>query len=134
MIRRKGHLSGGAGVTASMTTNSQGSSYLRGILPKERRASYGPQPTPQAVYERYLQWLADGVFDGALDMFTPETKNYLAGWPMTKAYFHQFLIAEYGKRYRVTIQKDRALLYFVDTPFLQPHFLLKTKTAGRWIW
>lgn len=65
-----------------------------------------------------------------MDLFTPESRSYLAHLPVSPAYREFILFAEYGKRYRLDERGDLALLYFTGTPFVSPHFFVNE--GGVW--
>ena len=70
------------------------------------------------TYDIYLAWLSQPIFDADVDLFTPESRSYLAHLPVSPAYREFILFAEYGKRYRLDERGDLALLYFTGTPFV----------------
>lgn len=125
-IRHHGYLSGGGGFSTSMPERARDKAKRQRSITEEARQSYSPQPTPQAVYEKYLQWLAVGVYDPRIDIFTPESQSYMASLPMTKAYSHYILMQEYGRNYKIYVRNNVALLYFTDDPLICPHFFRKT--------
>ncbi len=125
------HLSGGAGVSDAMPT--RGSEQKRWLvdIDARRRAAYGPQPDPETAYQRYLKWLTEEEFDPRLDLFTPRSQAYLAGLPVSRAYFNYILMQEYGRAYRVLVRGNLALLYFTDDPLVSPHFFVRTDRGWR---
>jgi len=126
LIRHRGYLSGGAGVTSSMPAREHGKTTRQSSITDEARQGYSPQPTPKAVYEKYLEWLAAGKYDPRIAIFTPQSQAYMASLPTTKAYFQYILIQEYSRNYNISIRDDVALLYFTDDPLVCPHFFKKT--------
>lgn len=126
IIRQRGHLSGGAGVSAVMPTKGDNKVGWTSSSSDEERRYYSPQPTPEAVYKKYLEWLIAGRGDPGIEIFTPESQRYLGSLPMTRAYFHYILMQEYGRKYEICIRNTVALLYFTDDPLVSPHFFKKT--------
>ena len=124
-IRHHKFLSGGAGASARITASDKEAGLLRGALNETKQEHFSAQPSPEALYKKYLEWLIAQEFIPRLDIFTAESQDFLAGLPMTKAYFHYILMLEYGKQYRIDARGNVALLYFIDSPFACPHFLRK---------
>lgn len=125
VLEHRGYLSSGAGAAATIYDSRNGNPFINGSLNNAQQDKFAPQPTPEETHQRYLEWLASDVFDARVGLFTKETQNHLAGLPMTKAFFHQILLEEYGKHYKSDIRGNLALLYCVDSPFASPHFLVK---------
>jgi len=123
VVRRSGQLSGGAGASAIMMAGRQGDIFR--MPTKEEREYYSAQPTPEAVHEKYLEWLQLGSFVPNVEIFTKETQGFLTTLPMSKAYFHYILLRDYGKQYKVAVRGNVAMLYFTDDPLLDPSFLVK---------
>lgn len=123
-MRNARHLSGGAGATAA-TKPGSADSLKPGRLPEALRRGFRPQPSPAEAYRRYLEWMAFGVFDPDLALFTDGTRRYLASLPMTKAYFDFILFQEYGRSYRTEVRGNLALLYFTNDPLVSPHFFVR---------
>ncbi len=90
------------------------------------RTYFAPQPTPEAAYHRYLEWLARGNYATDVPLFTPLSQEYNATLTMTRGFNDHVLMMEYGKPYRVDQRGDLALLYFTTDPLLWPHFLRRT--------
>lgn len=126
IILHRGYLSGGAGATAAMPKVEKRKLGWTTPFDKEISRKYSPQPTPKAAYEKYLEWLAYQNFDPKIELFTMNSQKYLSALPMTRAYFHYLLIQEYGRKYKIAIKNDLALLYFIDDPLVCPHFFVKT--------
>jgi uncharacterized protein len=124
VARSARNLSGGAGATVATETGVAGGPRP-GALPAELRRKFGPQPSPADAYSRYLQWLALGVFDPDLALFTGGTRSHLARLPMTTAYFDYILFQEHGRSHRIEVRGDLALLYFTSDPLVSPHFFVR---------
>ncbi|UCG68549.1 MAG: TPM domain-containing protein [Thermoplasmata archaeon] len=131
IIRHQGHLSGGAGVSASMPVRGQNKAKWRCGLTEEARQNYSPKTTPKATYEKYLEWLVAGKYDPRIEIFTQQSQKYISSFPMTKAYFHYILMQEYGRKYKISIRNDVALLYFTNDPLVCPHFFVKTDNGWK---
>lgn len=122
-----GRLSGGAGASRVLTLASKRpGAFGQERAAKDARRRLGAQPTPDEAYRAYLRWMTDGVFDPNLELFTPDTRRYLASMTMTEAYFAYILLLEYGQPYRITTRGDRALVVFTGSPLVCPHFLVRT--------
>jgi len=126
IIRHRGYLSGGAGVSAVMPAKGERKGTWISNLSEEDRLYYTAQPTPEAVYKKYLEWHMAGNPDPRIDIFTTESQRYLKSLPMTKAYFDYILMQEYGRKYKICVRNDVALLYFTHDPLACPHFFKKT--------
>jgi hypothetical protein len=130
MIRKAEHLSGGAGASAQMALDRNPHSYSRTPLDTATRAQLVAQATPERTYQCYLEWLSAGRFDPEVALFTEETRRYLSGFPMSKAYFDHILFVEFGKAFKVDVRGDLAFLYFTNDPFAGPHFF--RRRGDRW--
>ncbi len=129
VIKKQGYFSGGAGASAYVPVNGKNKApFLSKLKDKERRY-YCAQPTPNAVYEKFLTWLAVGKFDPKIEIFTQQSQIYLSSLPITKAYFHYILMQEYGRSYNFYIKDNLALQYFTDDPLVVPRCYAKT-SAG----
>jgi hypothetical protein len=121
-----GSLSGGAGVTTSMTEKAQ----ARPKLPDAERATYFAGDSVQATYTTYMRWLSQPVFDPDIDVFTGDSRRYLSGLPISPAYADYLRIGEVAKQFRITERGDLAMLVFASTPFTSPHFFIREN--GKW--
>jgi hypothetical protein len=104
--------------------------WLSSVTEEDRRR-YTPQPTPKAAYEKYLDWLAAGIYDQKIELFTPRSKELMASLPITRAYHHFILMHEYGKSYEISVRNDLAFLYYTNDPLVAPHFLKKTNKGWK---
>lgn len=128
-LHREGWLSGGAGAGKSMPRGE--TAYLGGTLDDAARRRFGPQASPEAAYRAYLEWLALGLKDAGIELFTPESRRFVASLPLSRAYFEFILYQEYGRRYRIDQRGDLALLTFTDDPLVSPHFFVKDASGWR---
>ncbi len=128
-IRRQGHLSGGAGASAAMPSSRQGDIFR--MATKEEREYYSAQPTPEEVFQKYLEWLLAGQFIPVVDIFTKESQGLLATLPMSKAYFHYILLRDYGKQYKIDTRGNVAMLYFTNDPLLDPFHFVKVEKGSQ---
>jgi uncharacterized protein len=114
----------GGGATAGMQIAEQAAFLNReGTSSRNVRRYFGPQPTPEAAYQRYLEWLAQGSYATDVPLFTPLSQEYMSGLTMTRGFNEHVLMMEYGQPYRVYSRGDLALVYFTTNPLLSPHFL-----------
>jgi hypothetical protein len=126
------HLSGGAGVTATMPSRSPTTAKAPTRMSDEERARYRARKTPAETYAAYLAWLAlPGGFDPDVELFTPDSRAYLSRFPMTAPYREFILMGEYGKTHRIVQRGPLALLIFTGTPFTSPHFFVKDGDVWR---
>jgi hypothetical protein len=125
VLEHRRYLSSGAGAAASISAQPGEDTFYRGTLTETQRKRFGPQSSPEGVHQAYVEWLANDVFDAQVDMFTKESQAAMGQLPMTKAFFHEIMLEEYGKRYASDIRGNLALLYCIDSPFASPHFFVK---------
>jgi hypothetical protein len=126
IIRHRGYLSGGAGASGIAPLGRQTRLDWHSRIDQEDRKKYGPQPTPEAAYEKYLEWLAAGNYDPRIVLFTPQSRGFSSPFPMTRAYHDFILMILYAKEYEACVRNDLALLYCTNDPLVPPHFLKKT--------
>lgn len=123
------HVAGGAGVTGDVRLVAGDPSELRGRLPDAERERFAAQPTPEAAFERYLDWLAAPRLDPEVGLLTPGSQRFFATRPLSRALVDYWLYTQRGRAYRVDVRRDHALLYFTDDPLAEPH-LLRLGDAG----
>jgi TLP18.3/Psb32/MOLO-1 phosphatase superfamily protein len=118
----------GGGASAPIQHDRSRSAFLNTIHPssRETRRHFAPQPTPEAAYRRYLEWLAIGGFATDVPLFTRLSQGYLGSLPMTRGFNDYLLSYEYNKSYRIDVRDSLALLYFTSNPLVGPHFLRRT--------
>lgn len=131
VVSGKGHLSGGAGATAKVHPGAGTEAAFRRRLAEGERERLRPGATPAQTYATYLAWLSAPQFDPQVEFFTPPSRQYLAQFPISKAYRDFILFGEYGKAHRIVERGDLALLVFTGTPFVSPHFFVKEGGAWR---
>ena len=129
-VRESERLAVGGGASAGMQVDSA-TAFLNSDKPSDQavRERYSAQPTPQAAYARFLEWLGAGTFATDVELFTAASRDYLPHFPMTRAFMAAKLSAEYGEPYRVDERGAVALLYFTQNPLVPPHFLRKTRAG-----
>jgi uncharacterized membrane protein YgcG len=115
-------LAAGAGATARVALGGDSSLFLSGEATPAEQAYFAAQPTVDATFRRYLEWLRDGRFLTDVSLFTEASQAFLNTLPMTPAYNAYILYMEYGRGYTVDERGDMALLTFTDTPLASPHF------------
>jgi hypothetical protein len=127
-IRDARRLAVGGGASAKIKRDPTRSQFLNSIHPSNQatRLHFSPQPTPEATYRRYLEWLAVGGFATDVPLFTRMSQGYLGGLPMTRGFNDYLLSYEYNKAYRIAVRDSVALLYFTENPLVGPHFLRRT--------
>ena len=91
------------------------------------REDLQPAASVEQAYARYLRWLSRGRFEFDARLFTAATRSFLAEWPMTPGYLEHIHARESGQAYRVLERADRALLYFTQSPFVAPHFFVRSE-------
>lgn len=126
-LGKTGWLSGGAGAGGEM----RDAAYLGGALEATAKSRFVPQASPEAAYRAYLEWLALGVKDADIELFTAESRRFVAGLPLSRAYFEFILYQEYGRAWRVEERGNLALLTFTDDPLVSPHFFVKSADGWR---
>jgi uncharacterized protein len=122
------HLSGGAGVstTAGLGDGTTDAPKAKAVDPMV----FPSAGSPTEAYYSYLDWLSRWPLSPQVDLFTPNSRSYLASLHISPAYAEFILLGEYGKRFKVVERNDIALLYFTGTPFVSPHFFVRQD--GRW--
>jgi ankyrin repeat protein len=125
-IRRVGELSGGAGATGPVAVGQDRSQLVRGRLGEARRRHYSAQPTVELAHQRYQEWLAEGVFDPEVELFTPESRAHLASFPLSPAYY-AWAQMNGGPDDHVIHERDGlALLIFTRDPLADPCLFRRT--------
>jgi hypothetical protein len=114
----------GAGQTTRV--GADGKLAARSATPEER-AYFAPQPTVQAAFERFEEWLAYGGQPHDVPLFTVTSSEWFEESPNTRAFSESWLMEEYGRAYRIEERGKVAMLFFTDSPFAQPHFFRKGK-------
>jgi uncharacterized membrane protein YgcG len=128
-IQPLSHLSGGAGVSAAMGLRDGAAAAPPAAAVDPMAFPAGNSPTD--AYYRYLDWLSRWPNSPQVELFTPDSRNYLASLHISPAYAEFILLAEYGKHFQVVERGDLALLYFTDTPFVSPHFFVRQDGSWR---
>ena len=90
-------------------------------------ARFRPQPTVEEAYRLQEEWLALGCRDVNVPLYTPASREHLRTLPLSPAFCSYLLATEYRRTYKVDERGDLALLYYVDDPFVSPHFLRHTR-------
>lgn len=122
---------GGAGATGPAVLGNDAEAVRSGLgrfrepFDPVQKRHFGAQPTPDAAYRKYLEWLERRRFDPDVELFTPASRVYLAQSPITPAYSDYILSSYYGHTYRIVERGDLAVLHFISTPFTAPIFLRK---------
>lgn len=122
------HQSGGAGVSKAVGLGDGGSPRPAAVAVDPRAFPAGD--TPADAHAIYLAWLSRWPLSPDVELFTPESRRYIAALPLSPAYAEFILMGEYGKSYRVVEKDGLAMLYFTGTPLVSPHFF--RRADGRW--
>jgi uncharacterized protein len=117
----------GGGASTVAPTRSDSTAFLNSAAGAGALAYFRPQPTVEASYWRYLEWMALGRYLPELPLFTPPSRDYLSEMTMTRGFMEFLLLLEYGHRYAIEERDALALLHFTDDPFAQPHFFRRTE-------
>ena len=120
--REPRELSGGAGASATTPLGRDAGGFVRAALHPDDRARFAAGATPADTYARYVEWMALDRYDPHVDLFTEQSRTYLAGLRMTRGYWEFMLLGEAGLRFIVDERGDLALLIFTDSPLNDPHF------------
>jgi len=113
----------GAGQTSRI---ANGTLNTRSATPEER-AYFAPQPSVQAAFDRFHEWLAYGGQPHDVPLFTATSSEWFEESPNTRAFSEMWLMQEYGRAYRIDERGKVAMVFFTDSPFAQPHFFRKGK-------
>jgi hypothetical protein len=124
MVQDSRRLALGAGQTTRV--GAEGAVRSRAATAQEL-AYFAPQPTVQAAFERFHEWLAYGGQPEAVPLFTATSSEWFEESPSTRAFNEMWLMQEYGRTYRIEERGKLAMLFFTDSPFAQPHFFRKGK-------
>jgi hypothetical protein len=91
----------GAGQTTRLVGQSDSSAFgVRQPTAREREY-FSPQPTVQAAYDRYHEWLAYGGQPNEVPLFTATSAEWFDDFPNTAAFAELMLMEEYGHAYRI---------------------------------
>lgn len=93
----------------------------------EERAYFAAQPTVEAAFQRFHEWLAYGGQPHDVPLFTATSSEWFEESPNTRAFSEMWLMQEYGRAYRIEERGKLAMLFFTDSPFAQPHFFREGK-------
>ncbi|HEX6550267.1 MAG TPA: TPM domain-containing protein [Gammaproteobacteria bacterium] len=126
MIADRKLLAEGAGASASLDGTSPGDGIINrrttpGILKK-----YGPQPSVEAAWQKYQEWLLEPFEYTNVPLFTADTQQMLASLNMSRAFFDSIFMHEYAQPHKVIEVGNVAMLYFTHTPLVSPYYFLRT--------
>jgi hypothetical protein len=128
-IEDRRRLASGGGAAGTMPAGGQEHPYSTAYADTAALRRFGPQPTAEEAYRRYLEWLSEPHLYTDVELFTEPSRAFLATFPATLAYTEDLLLGEYGRAYQILVRGDLTLLYFTDDPFLSPH-LFRRSEAG----
>lgn len=116
----------GGGASARVSLDSVPGAFVNQRASAETKAYFSPQPTVDAAYTRYLEWLARGPYEWDVPLFDIGSQGHLQSITMTPGYKDYWLQAEYGRKFAVIERGDYALVYCTDDPLVSPHFFHRT--------
>jgi uncharacterized protein len=122
-------LASGGGAAGTMPAGGQEHPYSTGRADTAALQRFGPQPTAEEAYRRYLEWLSEPRLYTDVELFTEPSRAFLATFPATPAYTEDILLGEYGRAYQILVRGDLTLLYFTDDPFLSPHMFRRSEAG-----
>lgn len=124
-IEDRRRLATGGGASVPMGTGGAPGLVNRPAADSERRR-FAPQPTVEAAYQRYLEWLSQGGAGIDVDLFTKASQGFLSRLPMSPIFHEYILFMEYGLPHAIVERGDLAMLYFTDDPLVSPHFFRRS--------
>jgi hypothetical protein len=119
-IRKANELSGGAGAGGPAAVGQDRSQLVRGRLNEARRRYYSAQPTVELAHQRYREWLAEGIFDPEVELFTPETRAHLAGFPLSPGYYAWVRMNKGPDDHVIHEREGLAIMVFTRDPLASP--------------
>lgn len=119
-------LAAGGGASAEMSGAGDSVPFLNSQPDAADEQEFAPQATIEGAYSRYIEWLQADRFLPNVTLLTRPSREYLSGFPMTRAYKEYILFMEYGVRYEILERGAHGLLYFTSDPLMTPHFFLRT--------
>jgi len=122
-IREPHRLAGGAGASAFTPLDHQYQAFLTSPTDSAIAGYFGPQPTPEAARQRFIELLALPRFYPHVNLLTRESQEYMNSLPMSNGFRAYLLYGIVGQRVGVDVRSDLALIYYTDTPFISPHYL-----------
>jgi hypothetical protein len=122
-------LASGGGAAGTMPAGGQEHPYSTARADTAALQRFGPQPTAEEAYRRYLEWLSEPRLYTDVELFTEPSRAFLATFPATPAYTEDILLGEYGRAYQILVRGDLTLLYFTDDPFLSPHMFRRSEAG-----
>jgi uncharacterized protein len=125
-IRDVRRVTSGAGASGRRDTSPGAARLINRSGDTAAARHFRPQPSVEAAYRLQQEWLALGGGQVDVPLYTPASRKYLQGLPLSPALNEYLLAAEYGRRYLVDERGDLAMLYYTDDPFLSPKFFRRT--------
>jgi len=125
-IQARERLATGGGASAQMPKPGEPPGFINAGADTSETRTFGPQPTIEAAYARYLEWLRSDRFLPDVMLFTPASRAHLTAFPVTLAFKEYILLLEYGQPYAIIERGDLGLLYFTRDPLVCPHFFRRT--------
>ena len=116
-------LARGGGASAAIPHQAQLRRIADSATDSAIAAYFGPQPSVEEAYQRYLEYLALGLSPRWVPLFLPTSRDLLRETePDTRADNDYLLMAYYGFRHEIDERGAYAMMYYTDTPFESPHF------------
>jgi uncharacterized protein len=125
-IRDVRRLASGGGASGARDTGPGAARLINRSGDTAAALHFRPKPSVEAAYRLQQEWLALGGGQVDVPLFTPASRKYLLGLPLSPALNEYLLAAEYGRSYLVDERGDLAMLYYTDDPFLSPKFFRRT--------
>jgi hypothetical protein len=123
-------LASGAGATARVAVQRESGPYRPKWPAADVRARFGPQPTVEDVYARYLEALREGQMSVDLPLYAPAshsgTKKVAIRFLAAPSYAGFALSSEDGKAHTIVERGDLAIMFFTATPLVAPHLFRRT--------
>ena len=131
-IEDRRRLATGGGATGrELTDRTRASPFLNRLAAADARGTFQPQPSVEAAYQLYLEWLGQGQLATNVPLFTRASQGYLSRVPISPAYAEYLLLGEYGRAHQILEHDSLALLYFTDDPFITPYFFRRDAAGWR---
>ncbi len=125
LVQRAKFSSGGGGASGATKREPVGETW-----PDEGESrKIGAGRSPEEAFSNFLAWLSAGSFDANAELFTEESRTFLAQWPMTPGYLRHLFDRESVEEIAIHAKGDRALVYCTSSPSISPHFLRRTSVG-----
>ena len=119
-------LAEGAGATEAIGANGAGNGLINRNAPPDKLLKYSPQPTVEQAWQVYMDWHLEPYEYVDVPLFTPDTRQFLARQPMSRAYFDFITLNEWQQPHVVEQSGDVAMMVFTKSPFISPYYFRHT--------